>query len=87
MQAEVLVVFADAVFDDDVVADLPGDAVTVVVAGGDAADVDAVTVLDEDATGVVAIEFGVVRAVAIEHEVFDAQVLSPSPMRWTPLCR
>src|SRR3954471_24735354 len=57
MKAEARVVFADAVLDDHIVADLPADAVAVVVPGGDAGDMDAVAVLQEDAARVVAIEF------------------------------
>ena len=60
VQAEAGVVVAVAVLDDHVVADLPADAVAVVVAGRHAADRDAAAILQEDAAGVVAVEVVVV---------------------------
>lgn len=75
MQAEALVVLADAVLDDHVVADLPTDPIPVVVARGDALDVKAIAVLEENAARIIAIELGVVFAIAIEHEILDAHIV------------
>ncbi len=74
MQAEVGVVVAVAVLDDDVVANLPTDAVAVVVASLDAAYRHAVAILQEDAAGVIAIEVIVFLAVAVERDVLDQAV-------------
>ena len=60
MQAELGIVGAEAVFDDDVMADLPADAVAVVVVGLDLANGHPAAILQEDAAAVVAVEVGVV---------------------------
>src|SRR5262249_24876695 len=57
-----------------VVADLPTDAVAVVVARDYAADRKALTVLEEKAAGIVAVEIAVVLAIAIQGNVFDGDI-------------
>ena len=74
MQAEVRVVVAVAVLDDDVVADLPTDAVAVVVARGDAADGVCGCSPGRKAAGVVAVQIVVVLFVAVEREVLDSDI-------------
>src|SRR5262249_55429005 len=64
MQAETGVVVTVALLDDDIVTDLPADAVAVVLAGGQPVHADAVAVLQEDAAGVIAVEVVIVLAVA-----------------------
>ncbi len=74
VQAEPGVVVAVAVLDPHVVADLPADAVAVVVAGRHAAQGDPPAVLQEHAAGVVAVEVGVVLLVAVQGDVLDGDV-------------
>ena len=74
MQTQPGVVVAVAVFHHDVVADLPTDAVAVVVAGRHLAHGDAIAILQEDAAGVVAVEVVVVIAIAVQREVLDDDV-------------
>ena len=74
MQAQAGVVVALAVLDEHVVADLPGDAVAVVVAGDHAAEGQPAAILGEDAARVVAVEVVVVGAVAVERQVLDRDV-------------
>ena len=71
MKSESLVVFADTIFDQDIVTDLPGDPVAVVVFGSDSPNRDPIAVLQENTAGVVAVEMGVVLAIAVESKVFD----------------
>src|SRR5215203_524442 len=74
MQAEPGVVAALALLDREVVTDLPTDAVAAVVAGDHLADGDVGAVLHEDAPGVVAVQFLVVRLVPVEGEILDGHV-------------
>src|SRR3979490_1419111 len=54
-------------------ANLPADAVAVVVLGRDAANGDAAAILEEDAAAVVAVEVGVLGAIAVEGQSFDGE--------------
>src|SRR5262245_20096683 len=74
MQAEPRMVVAVTVLHPHVVADLPADAVAVVVAGRHLAYRDAVAVLEEDASGVVAIQVSFVRLVTVQGEGLDGHV-------------
>src|SRR5262245_44198141 len=74
VQAELGVVLGGAALGEDVVANLPADAVAVVVARDDAAENEAVAVLEEEAAAVVAVEVLVLLAVAVERQVFDPGV-------------
>ena len=74
MEAEAGVVVALAVLDEDVVADLPADAVAVVVAGDHPAEGQPAAILEEDAAGVVAVEVVVVGPVAVDGQVLDRDV-------------
>src|SRR5262249_49082838 len=74
VQAQAGVVVAVAALHDDVVADLPADAVAVVLAGRDLPQGHAVAVLQEDAAGVVAVEVLVVLPVAVEGDVLNDDV-------------
>ena len=71
MQAQVGVVVAMAAFDPHVVADLPTDAVAMVVPRHEVAKREPGTVLAENAAGVVAVEMFVLRSVPVEGEVLD----------------
>ena len=66
VQTQVLVVVAVAVLHDDIVGDLPTDAVPVVVARFHAADGNVATVLQKNAAGVVAVEVAGILPVAIQ---------------------
>ena len=74
VQTEAGVIVAVAILDQDIVADLPTDAVAVVIAGRDAANGETITVLEEDAAGVVAVQVIVVGFVAVERDVFDDDI-------------
>ena len=65
METEVGVVLGAAIFEADIVADLEGEAVAIVVARDYVAEGMAVAVLDEYAAGVVAIDLFVLGAVAV----------------------
>src|SRR5262249_53182868 len=74
VQAELGVVLGGAALDEDVVTDLPADAVAVVVGCDDAAEDEPVTVLEEAAAAVVAVEVLVLLTVAGERQVLDGHV-------------
>ena len=74
MQAKVCMVEAAAVLDDDIVADLPTEAVAVVIARGDLPDADVVAILQEDAAAIIAVQVIVGGAIAIEREVLDGDL-------------
>src|SRR3954464_14992591 len=75
MQAETRVIRTLAILDHHIVADLPTDAIAVVVSSDHPTNLNAVAVLHEDAARVIAIELIVVVAIPIEHEILDADVL------------
>src|SRR5205814_2498181 len=64
----------NAILDQHVVADLPTDAVAVVVFRVNAADNNAAAILEKNAAGVVAVEQVIVSLVAVEGEVLDDQI-------------
>ena len=74
MDAEICVVVAMAILDENVVTDLKANSISVVVAGLDVADGIAVTVLEKDAASVVSVQFVVVFAVAVKDEVLNHHV-------------
>ena len=75
VQAQPRVIVAVTVLDRHVVADLPTDAVAVVIPRRDLPDQHVAHVLQEDAATVVAVEVLVVLAVAVERELLDDEVL------------
>jgi hypothetical protein len=77
VEAQIGVVFGAAALEADIVADLEGEAIAVIVARGDIAKDIAVAVLDENAAGVVAVDFPVFSAVAVEDQVFYLHVVDP----------
>src|ERR1043165_3567707 len=74
MQSEAAMILRNAILHQYVVANLPTDAVAVVVLGVHAADRDEVAVLEKNAASVVAVEVVVVLAIAVECEVLDLDV-------------
>ena len=74
MQAEAVMMFRNAVLDSHVVANLPTDAVAVVVFRVDPANRDAAAILEKNAAGVIAIQRVVVRPVAVEREILDLEI-------------
>ena len=74
MQAKAIVALTHAILDEHVVANLPTDAVAIVMARRDAADGDPIALQEKDAARVIAIEVLVPGAVAVEDEVFDGDV-------------
>src|SRR6185369_15434204 len=71
MQAQTGMVFRNAVLDEHIMANLPTDAVAVVVARLHTADGDTTAILEKNAAGVVAVEVVVVRLVPVEREILD----------------
>ena len=66
MEAEIGVVLRAAAFEVNVVADLEGETVAVVVAGDDSPKGEAVAVLNEDGAGVVAVDLFIGVAVTVQ---------------------
>src|SRR5262249_27794435 len=75
MQAQPCVVLADAVLNDHIMANLPTDAVAVIVACSHVIYVNAVAVLKKDASGIVAVQFSIILPIAIQHEPLDADIV------------
>ncbi len=71
MEAQSGMVVAVAILDADVVTDLPTDAVAMVVPRDDLADRHVRTILEPDASGIVAVEQIVPGLVAVDGEVLD----------------
>src|SRR5262249_39420396 len=74
MQAQTGVVVRMAIFDRRVMADLPTDAVAVVIAGGHTSHVNAIAILEKNTAGIVAIEIRVLLFVAVECDVLNRDV-------------
>ena len=62
------------IFNNDIVADLEADPVTVVITSGDSAKRVTITVLQKDTTAIVAVEVFTVLAIAVERDVFNDHV-------------
>ena len=77
VEAEVGVVFGATVLEVDIVADLEGKTIPVVVARDNIAKDMAIAVLDENATGVIAVYLLIFIAIAIEDQIADLYIVDP----------
>ena len=76
MQAQVCVVVTVTVLHNNVVADLPADAVTIIVVCSQATHLNTVTVLHPDTAAVITVKVCVVLAIAVEGQVFNRNILN-----------
>ena len=76
MQAQIGVVVTVTVFHNDIVADLPADAVTIVVVCGQATHLNTVAVLQPDTASVIVVDVCMVLSIAVEGKVFDRNILN-----------
>ena len=74
MQTQAVMPFAYTALNHHIVANLPTNAIAMVVAGLDSADGDTPAVLQKNAAGVVTVQLGVVGPVAVEGEIFDPHI-------------
>ena len=74
MNSEIRVVMAVTVLDDDIVTDLETDTIAVVITCFDIAEDVAITILQKNATSVVAIEVFAIRTISVERNVLDQYV-------------
>src|SRR5687767_3414604 len=74
MQAEIGMVFRNAVLDEHIMANLSTDVVVIVIACLHTADGDTVAILEKNVIGVIAVEVVVVRLVIVEGEILDDNV-------------
>ena len=80
VQTEVLVIFADAILDHDIMEDLPTHPVALVVAGGQSTDVDAVAVPQEDVNRGIDVKIVIVCEVAVEDKFSIRMSSANSPL-------